>query len=219
MLTKTPKGTDVLNTRSIALPTKQRTLLLLANGSRTDQELLSQTQGMATTQFDLDALIAIGLLEQLPPAGYVNSIATIQPAAAAPVNNELTDLRNAAFQVRDASAAPSTLPRTSNTQPLSNLNNPQSAPSSVQMSTQMPSLDANTRPMTEAERFELAYRMATKLSAELGLRAFRLQLSLERASTIEEIRDLRPKLLEALIKESGEPEAQRRIRPLDKLMR
>jgi hypothetical protein len=215
MLTKTPKGTDVLHTRSINLPTKQRTLLLLANGARSNEDLLKQTAGLSATVMDLDALLALGLLEDLQPA-FANSIpmpAQIEPPAAA-INSELADLRKAAFQIRDQ-ASPVNSSNTVST-PLSSNRQTNMGAATMPMSTVM---EASARPLTEAEKFEQAYRTATKLSSELGLRAFRLQLSLERASNLDEIRDLRPKLLEALVKESGEADGLKRIKPLDRLLR
>lgn len=208
MLNKTPKGAEVLQSRSLSLPPRQRTLLLLANGTRSTDELLRQTAGLSGTQADIDYLIAIGLLEDSTPVFAATNVGLppLDPRLMPPSqagSNELNDLRDAAFQVRDELASGASVP----------------AGSSVSRAMPMSTQDANTRPLTDAERFEQAYRTATKLSSELGLRAFRLQLALERASTLDEIKDLRPKLLEALIKESGEAEAQRRIRPLDRLLR
>jgi hypothetical protein len=210
MLNKTPKGAEVLQTRGVNLPPRQRTLLLLANGTRSNQELLKQTAGLSATQSDLDALCEAGLLHE-PLAAYNADPMPLPPQIVAPVaaegNYELNDLRDAAFQVRDG-AAPS-IQRSTQSAP------PQSRQHTVPMSVPLEPLP----PMTEAERFEQAYRTATKLSSELGLRAFRLQLSLERSSNLDEIRALRAKLLEALVKESGESEGYKRIRPLDRLLR
>ncbi len=213
MLSKTAKGTEVLQTRGVNLPPRQRTLLLLANGARSNEELLKQTAGLSATQSDLDALCEAGLLVASSPARSSDSMSLppqIAAQAGAEPLNELNDLREAAFQVRDG-APPSTRQSIPATTDISRQH-------SVPMSTQQLDLTP-LPPMTEAERFEQAYRMATKLSSELGLRAFRLQLALERSSTLDDIRALRSKLLEALVKESGEAEGYKRMRPLDRLMR
>jgi hypothetical protein len=206
MLSKTAKGTEVLQTRGVNLPPRQRTLLLLANGTRSNEELLKQTAGLSATQSDLDALCEAGLLVASAPLSPSDSL-PLPPQIAAPTGStqasELNDLREAAFQVRDSAA----------------LTARPSMPAQTDMSsTQHLDLTA-LPPMTEAERFEQAYRMATRLSSELGLRAFRLQLALERSSTLDDIRALRSKLLEALSKESGEAEGYKRLRPLDRLLR
>ncbi len=215
MLNKTLKGAEVLQTRSMILPSRQRTLLLLSNGERSHTYLLKQTEGLGASMADIEMLVGLGLLEDtaaLPPplAPPVAPLSTSRPAALTPElpltkpsaqpSNELNDLRVDAFRVRDELSA-STGAETSYS----------SMPSSR--------LESDSRPFTEPEKFEYAYRAATKLSSELGLRGFRLQLSIERASSLADLRVLKPKLLEALTKESGEAEAAKRLRTLDKLLR
>jgi hypothetical protein len=212
MLNKTLKGTEVLQTRSMILPSRQRTLLLLSNGERSHTYLLKQTEGLGASLSDIEMLVGLGLLEdkaaQSPPispplapppsAAIVPEPPLTQPAPQVP--NELNDLRVDAFRVRDEMSAGTGAETSYRSMPISRL-------------------ESDSRPFTEPEKFEYAYRAATKLSSELGLRGFRLQLSLERASTLVELRALRPKLLEALTRESGAAEAAQRLRTLDKLLR
>jgi hypothetical protein len=209
MLNKTSKGAEVLQTRSMNLPSRQRTLLLLSNGERSHSYLLKQTEGLGASLMDLEALVGLGLLadhaaESLPEESQPRMPEpTVVAAAPQALSSELNDLRVEAFKVRDElSLKPGSA--TSNT---SNRSMPASR------------LESDSRPFTEAEKFEYAYRSATKLSSELGLRGFRLQLSIEKASTLEELRALKPKLLEALVKESGAAEGAQRLRVLDKLLR
>jgi hypothetical protein len=206
MLNKTSKGAEVLQTRSMNLPSRQRTLLLLSNGERSHSYLLKQTEGLGASLMDLEALVGLGLLENLvaesrpqesQPRMPEPTVVTAAPQAA---SNELNDLRVEAFKVRDELSLKTRAPISDRSMPSSRL-------------------ESDSRPFTEAEKFEYAYRSATKLSSELGLRGFRLQLSIERASTLEELRALRPKLLEALVRESGDAEGAQRLRVLDKLLR
>lgn len=47
-------------------------------------------------------------------------------------------------------------------------------------------------------RYQMAYPIATRLTAGLGLRGFRLNLAIEAANSYEKLRDLAPKIREAV---------------------
>lgn len=51
---------------------------------------------------------------------------------------------------------------------------------------------------TAAERYRQAYPLATQLTAQMGLRGFRLNLAVEAASGLDDLIALLPKLTEAL---------------------
>ncbi|XAH25207.1 hypothetical protein AAFF27_08450 [Xylophilus sp. GW821-FHT01B05] len=51
---------------------------------------------------------------------------------------------------------------------------------------------------TSTQRYHDAYAVATALTAELGLRGFRLNLAVEAASGLEELRQLAPKIRDAV---------------------
>ncbi len=55
------------------------------------------------------------------------------------------------------------------------------------------------------ERYQRAYPLATKLTAALGLRGFRLNLAVEAAGSYEQLRDLAPKILDAVGAEKFAP--------------
>jgi len=55
------------------------------------------------------------------------------------------------------------------------------------------------------ERFQDAYPIATRLTAELGLRGFRLNLAVEAAGDYEQLLQLAPKILEAVGKDKFAP--------------
>jgi hypothetical protein len=52
--------------------------------------------------------------------------------------------------------------------------------------------------LTPAQRFARAWPIATRVTANLGLRGFRLNLAVEGASGYEQLRDLLPKIREAV---------------------
>lgn len=59
--------------------------------------------------------------------------------------------------------------------------------------------------LTPAERFARAWPIATQITASLGLRGFRLNLAVEAAAGYEELRDLLPRIREAVGREKALP--------------
>ena len=64
---------------------------------------------------------------------------------------------------------------------------------------------------TSAERYCLAYPIATRLTAALGLRGMRLQLEVERCSSMDDLKTLFPRLLDAAASHS---KAKQDLQPL-----
>lgn len=50
----------------------------------------------------------------------------------------------------------------------------------------------------DQDRYQAAYLLATQLTANLGLRGFRLNLAVESASSLDQLRELAPKIREAV---------------------
>lgn len=50
----------------------------------------------------------------------------------------------------------------------------------------------------DQDRYQAAYLLATQLTANLGLRGFRLNLAVESASSLEQLRELAPKIRDAV---------------------
>lgn len=200
---KTAKGTEVLQKRSIALPPRQRTLLLLTDGKHHAQELLQQTAGLGATAADLDALVALGLITLLSDAEPSPQPARAAPGAAPPSQ----------FQSTLRSGPPSTLRGT--TVPGADtvrINMPlEPQPSTPPAG--LAALDA----LPEAERYKRAYQIATELTSHMGFTGFRLQLQIEKAGNLIALGELRPKLIEALEKAMGKNEALRKLREFDQL--
>jgi hypothetical protein len=61
-----------------------------------------------------------------------------------------------------------------------------------------PVLPASPAGLTPAQRFAKAWPIATRITAGLGLRGFRLNLAVEGASGYEQLRDLLPKIRDAV---------------------
>jgi len=59
--------------------------------------------------------------------------------------------------------------------------------------------------LTPAQRYAQAWPIATKITAGLGLRGFRLNLAVEAATGYEQLRDLLPKIREAVGAEKALP--------------
>jgi hypothetical protein len=59
-------------------------------------------------------------------------------------------------------------------------------------------MEENLSSLTEQERYQRAYPLATKLTSGLGLRGFRLNMSLESASGYQDLVALAPKIREAV---------------------
>ena len=78
---------------------------------------------------------------------------------------------------------------------------PASAPLAVAVATQTPtpSQTADSAPSGNAQAsYSKAYPIATRLTAQLGLRGFRLNLAVEAAGDLDKLRELAPKIKEAV---------------------
>lgn len=64
---KTEEGQQVIRTRSQPLSPRQRTLLLLCDGTRAMAEILETTRGMGTQPADVDTLVSLGLIVPASP--------------------------------------------------------------------------------------------------------------------------------------------------------
>jgi hypothetical protein len=64
---KTEQGQQVIKARTLPLPPRQRTLLLLCDGVRTVEDILATTAGMASSAADVDELLQRGLIEAAQP--------------------------------------------------------------------------------------------------------------------------------------------------------
>lgn len=137
IVVKTEAGQQVMKDRSVALTPRQRSALILVDGKRSRDQLLTATAAAGATRDDVDKLFALGLIAEADGAPATPDVPAAEPQA----------------------------PRSDRT--------PQ-------------------------ERYSAAYPIATRLTAGLGLRGFRLNLAVESASGYQELLELAPKIREAV---------------------
>jgi len=66
--------------------------------------------------------------------------------------------------------------------------------------------------------YKIAYQAGVALTSGLGFKGFRLNMSMESASDVEAIRELRPKILEAMVSKHGESKARDMMRDFDRAL-
>jgi len=172
ILVKTEAGQRVLKDRSVPLTPRQRSAFILCDGKRTVEQVLEA--GMGVAREDIDRMIELGLL------GPVDGSA---PAAASPV------AAAPAPSVAPVPAAPATpVPASPASAPAVSNGAQAAAPAAAPV--------AGGR--TAQQRYKDAYPIATQLTGSLGLRGFRLNLSVEGTSTYEQLLELLPKIQAAV---------------------
>lgn len=139
-LTKTEAGKMAITDRSIPLSPRQRSALIIFNGERTLDEVLSMLVGLGFTQDDSDQLIALGLISPVLDAVKTNVVPESKPKEQL---GGFVDLE------------------------------------------------------TAQSRYKVAYPLATKLTASMGFRGFRLNLAVEAAGSYSQLVELFPKIKEA----------------------
>jgi hypothetical protein len=168
---KTAKGREEIATRKYQLAPRLRTLLVLVDGHRSEEELLRNVAGLGLT--------ASAMAELLDGEFIVlsTSYASLAPVPEVPAEPEV------------AAAAPAPTPA------------PQ-IPSAVHI-----------------EQFRSLYDFYNKtIKSTIGLRGFTLQLKVEKASSVEDFRELRMPYLEAVQKAKGNFAAASLAEQLDQLL-
>jgi hypothetical protein len=142
---KTEAGQQAFKARSALISARQRSLFILFDGVKSNEQVLAATAGLGITQDDIDHLVQQGFV-------------VAAPGAAAPVASS------------PGEAGPG-------------------------------AADAPTSPVSARspqERYRDAMPIATKLTASLGLRGFRLNLAVEGASGFDDLLVLLPKIQAAV---------------------
>ncbi len=178
---KTPKGREEIATRKHQLVPRMRTLLLLIDGRKSEQELLRSVTGLGLTT---DSIAELQAQDFIVLATSYNSIPEPELAAAPkPV------------------AAPAAPP----------------PPPLVQAAAVR--AEAEAQALAPAQQFQSLYDFYNKtIKSNIGLRGFTLQLKVEKASSIDELRDLRRPYLEAVLKAKGSDIARGLANQLDQLL-
>ena len=165
---KTAKGREEIATRKYQLAPRLRTLLVLVDGHKPEEELLRNVAGLGLTAGAIQDLLAQEFIV------LTTSYAALQEPAPAPQ----------AEAEAPAPAETTSLPTTS-----------------------------------QVQQFQSVYDFYNKtIKSTMGLRGFTLQLKVEKAGSVDELRELRDSYLEAVQKAKGRDTAIQLAQQLDSLL-
>ncbi len=156
---KTELGKTALQDRSLGLTPRQRSVFIMFDGKRSDEEVLKLTTALGVTAEDVDRLVTLGLLAALD-----TNATKRQP--------ELASFVASASAATETASAPVAHPS--------------------------PSANGQGPALSDQAQYAKAYPIAVKLTSNLGLRGFRLNLAVESAGDLEKLKDLAPKIKEAV---------------------
>jgi hypothetical protein len=179
ILVKTEAGLRVLRDRSVALTPRQRSAFILCDGKRSVEEVLQS--GMGVGREDIDRMVELGLLGPLAAVAAAPGVAAPAPMRVAPAPAAAAPAATALV------AAPVAAPV---------------APAAAAAATAAPAAGAAR---SNQQRYKDAYPIATQLTGALGLRGFRLNLSVEGTSNYEQLLALLPKIEQAVGPEKAAP--------------
>jgi hypothetical protein len=163
---KTAKGREEIATRCYHLAPRLRTLLVMVDGRRAEDELLRNVAGLGLNEASMAELVEQGYIR------LTTSYATMAEPEPAPPQEPV----------------------------LSHAEAEEPSPS-------------------QADQFKSLYDFYNKtIKANIGLRGFTLQLKVEKAANVDELRALRRPYLEAVLKAKGRVIAAQLAEQLDKLM-
>lgn len=171
---KTVAGQSAFKVRSDKFSTRQRSAFLLFDGIKSVDQILKMTATLGITQADVESLEQHGFIENVG-----DEIAPPGSAAAASVASGAATPTLGSILKGELSVPPAVTP-------------------SATAATPQPSDQPQPRAPTNQERFARAWPLATQLTAGLGLRGFRLNLSIEKASGYDDLLKLLPKIQEAV---------------------
>lgn len=226
---KTAKGRDEIATRQHHVATRLRTLLLLVDGKRDVVDLMAKVAGLGLDEKSLEELIAgefihsievasgAALVQQAPvvppppppPAPIAPAIHVVPPSPVAVAPAHRADADTAI--TTDILSAPGG--------PAAHSGNvvPHGAVSDSTTDRKVSAGDSRLR-AGESQFQALTNFFNETIRSTIGLRGFTMQLKVERASTIADLRALREPYLEAVLKSKG-PELERSLRlRLDQLL-
>ncbi|CAG2127203.1 hypothetical protein LMG31506_00380 [Cupriavidus yeoncheonensis] len=190
---KTEAGLDEIKTRARKLDHKLRALLLIVNGERREQELLSQLDGMGVGSESLDQLAQMALVEAVPEA------ARTQPATSKAAPDAEDSNLFSLYAMRRVEA-----------------------PGSAQAPVAALAPASADTPHSEADirAYQRLYHFFTDVvSQHLGLRGYVMQVKVEKATDLPSLIALRDPLHAALLKAKGEITAQAITGQLDELVK
>ena len=184
---KTDKGREEIATRKYQIPARMRTVLVLIDGKRPLDWLLSNVAGLGMTQQNIDELLAQELIRLVPGSA---------PPAAAPVDAAAVDGSPASARARAMARQAARVAAA----PLATAAPADAIDDAIASSTLEPAPAA----IDPAEQFRQLYAFYNhNIKAAIGLRGVMLQLKVEKAVGVEGMRELRTPFLEAVSKAKG----------------
>ncbi|MES2832155.1 MAG: hypothetical protein V4695_09195 [Pseudomonadota bacterium] len=209
---KTAKGREEIATRQHHIAPRLRTLLLLVDGKRDVVELMAKVAGLGLDKNALDELLKGEFIQQAEPlATAADAVAPTEPAPI-PATQPLPLVKaNLATEITTTTDAPATSPAGPND------TNDTTDKSATQTAAPDSAIDRiatdDEGPLRSGEsQFQAITSFFTEtIRSAIGLRGFTMQLKVERASTIADLRALRDPYLEAVLKSKG-PELERSLR-------
>ena len=175
--TKTELGRTALKSRAPILVARHRPAFIMFDGRRSAEEVLKAASGFGFTMVDVEQMLRLGLIEiALDQTGSRSDSALSQD----PNSSVLTS-------ASDSSALPSAW---SSSVHAAN-QNATIRPAGTPLVDAAPSLDAQAH-------FLKAWPIATRITANLGLRGFRLNLAVEHAADLAELKELAPRIKDAV---------------------
>lgn len=174
---KTERGRTALQNRSSMLAARHRPAFIMIDGRRSIDEVLKAAAGFGFTMVDVEQMLDLGLIEIAPDQTGARSDSSL---------SQYPDSSVLPSQFA-SSALPSAWPASVPVGSLS-LTLPPAGTSSLDAA---PSLDAQAH-------FLKAWPIATRLTAKLGLRGFRLNLAVEAAADLAGLKELAPRIKDAV---------------------
>jgi len=177
ILVKTEGGQRLFKDRSVPLTPRQRSAYILCDGKRSVDEVLQA--GMGLTREDIEQMVELGLLGPAGAVAPASTAAQIAPGAG------VSAASNGAAAAAVATAAA--------VNPAATVN-PVAAVAAAAPAAPAAAVAPAGAGKTPQQRYQDAYPIATQLTGSLGLRGFRLNLSVEGTSGYEQLLALYPKI-------------------------
>ena len=168
---KTEIGRTALKSRASILAARHRPAFIMFDGKRSVEEVLKAASGFGFTMVDVEQMLGLGLIEiALDQTGNRSdsSLSQYPNSSVSPSQFASSALPSAWSASEPAGSLGVTLP-----------------PAGT------PSLDAQAH-------FLKAWPIATRLTANLGLRGFRLNLAVEAAGDLAKLKELAPRIKDAV---------------------
>lgn len=208
---KTEKGREEIATRKYQLPPRLRTLLVMIDGRNPLDTVLKNIAGLGLNGESVNLLVANEYIE-LVSGGEAANEPEHTPAAARPA------LRRTANGSRPRPAALRSVAASGDEAAGERAASGEAAeePAAAPVAAIAPDTAAA---VDEAEQYRAVYEFFNQtIKSTLGLRGFVLQLKVEKAANLAELRGLRQSYLEAILKAKGSELARSLRDRLDQLL-